>query len=369
MKEVVGILTVILLVSCVQHQDTNSQIDGYFDPVEVEIKYAYGFEVQKTDDYTRLISHSFGTNESFADTVYLPHRDYKFKRRDKVISADMSSLACQSSTHLAFIDQLDLLDKVKGLCGLQYVSGQEKNATLEKNEVIEICSGEKTDIETLLNVNPDLYFTYPFGMSAQDDFDENGVKTFLVAEYLEENQLARLEWIKVFGLLLNKAEEANAYFAQVEKEYLELKESAAEKKSANFIMNLPYGENWYMPSSQSVGVQLIEDAGLTYYYRGESGTENMTRSKEEVWSDGTKADYWIIIASRPDDFSMADLMEEEPVYKEFKAVKNRTVFFCNTGTTDYFAEGVVEPHILLRELQQLVRGDDPAKYKYFSRLN
>ena len=105
-----------------------------------------------------------------------------------------------------------------------------------------------------------------------------------------------------------------------------------------------------MPSSNSMIVKLIEDAGLTYYYEDEELTENLLRPTEEVWSQGTEAEYWIIIATRQGDYTLEDLINEEPVYAEFKSVKEGKVIFCNTATTDYFSMGVLEPHIMLKDL-------------------
>ena len=75
-----------------------------------------------------------------------------------------------------------------------------------------------------------------------------------------------------------------------------------------------------------------------------------------------KAQYWIIIASRPEGFTLNDLKAEEAIYSEFPAVKNNRVLFCNTTTTDYFTMGVVEPEIMLQDLLQYNDSNYIAKY-------
>ena len=362
-----GILVTLLLVSCVRHEAGKVEQEVCFPRKEIEVKYAKGFRVESTADYTKIITCSFSENDNFQDSVYLLHRHKKLPGGAKVISPDADNFACQSSTHLAYIDELGALDLVMGLCGLMYISDPEVKKILESNGTQELCAGEQVNMEELLKVSPDLFFIYPFGKTYERKFAEHGVKTLLIAEYLEESQLARLEWIKLFGLLLGKADEANAYFEQVEHEYNSLK-MPEQDTNKRFIMNVPFGDTWFMPSSRSVGVRLIEDAGLCYFYSDEAGTENISRAKEVVWSDGIEANYWIIIAERPAGFSLDDLIAEEPVYKEFKSVIHQQVLFCNTAEVDYFAKGVVEPNIILKDLLYLTHQISEHQPKYFVRL-
>lgn len=355
----------VLLTSCIRHGENTVESHLFSEQEKVEIKYAQGFNVNYGDGFTQIISHSFGSNEFFSDTIFLQTKaDAKIPGQSKIISPGISSLVCQSSTHLAFLDVMNAVDKVTALCGLAYVQNPEINSQLEKNGTIELCLAENIEMESLLKVDPDLFFTYPFGSEGNEKYSSKGIKTFYIAEYLEESQLARLEWIKLFGLILGKSKEANVFFDSVEKEYLSLKQ---EKPDTNmkFILNLPFEDNWFMPSANSLTVKIMEDAGLSYYYKETGATENDLHSKEEVWYDAMIADYWIIIASRPANFSLADLIAEEPVYAKFKSVIHQQVIFCNTGATDYFAQGVVEPEIMLKDLLFATHKMDNYQPKYF----
>lgn len=369
-KAIFLILGVLFLVvsSCINHEPQEQEKEATeetYPRKEVQVKYAKGFEIEYSNQSTKIISHSFGLNEPFRDSIYLLHQPNQEVK--SYLSPNCDAIASQSTTHLAFLDVLNRLSLVKALCGLEYVTNPEVVSQLEEAAAVEICMSESIQLEALLNAEVDLFLTYPFGSSEQIDYDQKGVKTFMIAEYLEQDQLARLEWIKVFGLLFNCSDEANAYFEKVEKEYNALKTKPDPKKQ--FIMNLPWGEQWFMPSSQSVGVQLMEDAGLQYYFRNEEGTENILRSKEQVWEAGAEANYWIIIASRPPGFTLDDLIDEDPVYSEFKSVKYQQVFFCNTATADYFAKGVVEPHVLLKDLLFLTHQIGEHEPVYFQRLD
>jgi iron complex transport system substrate-binding protein len=250
---------------------------------------------------------------------------------------------------------------------VKYIRNDSVSSILEKNEIKELCLTESVQIESLLDCNPELFFNYPFGKTEQKGFAENGVQTLYIAEYLEQTQLARLEWIKLFGLLFNKVEEANAYFERVEDNYLSLRQKS-QSTNKKFIMNLPFGDSWFMPSSKSVGVEVIRDAGLDYYYQREEGTENQIHTQEQVWNDGIYADYWVIIADRPVGYGLEDLLAEREVYAEFKAVKEQQVIMCNIAEVDYFASGVVEPDVLLRDMLFHTHQISDHQPKYFFRL-
>ena len=354
----------VLLTACIQHP-ANSPEDALFKEQEkVEINYAEGFSVNYGDGFVAIGTHSIGENAPFRDTIYLQTAiDANLPAGAKVMDPIVKSLVCQSSTHLAFLDVLGAVDRVTALCGLGYVQNQKIKTQLEKNETIELCLAENVVMESLLKANPDLFLTYPFGTEGNERFRENGIKTLYFAEYLEKSQLARLEWIKVLGLILGKATEANAYFEKVEASYLSLERTP--DTNMKFILNLPFEDSWFMPSAGSQTVEIIEDAGLKYYYNETGATENDVHSKEEVWNDAMYADWWIIIASRPAGFSRADLLAEEPVYAKFKSVIHNQVIFCNTATSDFFSQGTVEPDIMLKDLLYATHKIGQHEPKYF----
>jgi len=364
-KPLIFLIVIFVVSSCVQHQTQNESVSLFPEQENVEIKYAEGFDVYYQDGLVQIITHSFGKNEAFSDTVFLQTKaDAKIPIGSKIIAPEMTSLACQSSTHLAYLDVLNAVNKVTALCGSDYVQNVKINQQLKKNKTVELCLADRVEMEKLLEVNADLFFTYPFGSEGNIKYASNGIKTLHIAEYLEEDQLARLEWIKLFGLILGKANEANHYFNLVESEYLALKQNEPDTNK-KFILNVPFEDNWFMPSANSLTVKIMEDAGFSYYYAETGATENDLHSKEEVWNDAMIADYWIIIASRPENFSLADLVAEEPVYSKFKSVIHQQVIFCNSATTDYFANGVVEPQIMLRDLLFAAHKLSDHQPKYF----
>jgi iron complex transport system substrate-binding protein len=348
MRFIYFLLLLLSLSSCISHNAKDVEDVSVSEKNTLEIKYATGFSVDEShDDFTKVIINSNQSQFSFTDSIFLPHNKDFVAGERKVVKANYKSLALQSSTYLAYLKILNKIDLVKGISGLQYVNSPKYISELEKNSTIEISIDGGIQMETLHSIDPDLFLIFPFELANQSIYEENGIQTLLISEYLEETPMARLEWIKLFGLLFKESELANEYFDNIENEYLN--HVTYEDTMKKIFFNLPHKDNWNMPSANSITANLIRDAGFNYIY-SEGTHDNFVKSNEQVWSDAMTCEYWIIIASRPADFSLADLTAEAKIYAKFPAVKNNKVIFCNTATTEYFTSGVVEPDIMLKDL-------------------
>lgn len=340
----------LITFSCVQHQpNTHVKVDTFKRYDDVKIKYAQRFLVDVTNqNYTKVEVNSGQSKFQFYDSIFIPHSsNYDFKNH-KINKKQYHSLAIQSVTYFAYLELINKSSLIKGLSGLDYVAQSDIKKILKKNKVKEISNDGEILIEKLLKINPDLFLIYPYELKSAKQYNRKGIETLLVAEYLESTPLGRLEWVKFFGLIFNEYPTSQNIFNEKEKTYLKLKQNLDTLKTVFF--NLPFNDNWAMPSSQSVTVNLAKDAGLNYVYKQETSQDNLVLSKEKVWNDVMQSEYWIIIASRPKNYKLKDLLKEESIYKDFKAVKNNNVIFCNTSTTNYFTRGSVQPEIMLKDL-------------------
>jgi cobalamin transport system substrate-binding protein len=368
-KEIIYSVFLLSFFSCIQHGNELNEVE-YFEKSDntFEVKYAKGFSFEQEENFFKIITKSHSGNSDFKDVVYGFYNDeVKISKDFKVLNNKVVSLCCQSSTHLSFLDYLGFLDKVTGLCGVEYVQNKHFKTALETNGTKELCVGEKTQLEELISQNPDIYFVYPFAAEEIEKLEDRGIKTLMIAEYLEEDPLARLEWIKVFGVMFGEYEKANNYFENTVDVYNSYKEPPLTDDN-QFILNLPFGDTWDAPSSNSLLVQLCNDAGLQYYFNGEKGTENEIHSKEKMWVVGAEVPYWIIIANREEDFTLADLIAEDEVYSTFRSVKEGKVIFCNTSTSDYFTYGIIQPDNMLYELSLAIQGKDKEDAQFFKLL-
>jgi iron complex transport system substrate-binding protein len=339
-----------------------------------EVKYAKGFSIYNNENKRYLLIHNPETEEAI-DTVDLTTTESaNYRYFNRVIA--------QSTTHFAFLNKINGLEKLVGLCGLQYLSDEQKYMLLKTSE---ICNAQGLDIEKIASLDPDLVFLYPFGDKDRSTITKLGIQTTFLTEYLESSPLARAEWLKFFAFITGQNPSSTG-FEEIEAKYLSLiqeKRSSRDleeslefyKKTknigANFKLprpntvafNLPYGDTWDMPSGNSISARLVQDAGLHYFLDSEKQAGNLSFKLEEAYNHLSRAHYWVIIAARPENYSLADLLSENRIYETFASVHFKTVIFCNTETTPYFSEGPIEPHILLQDLLNcLNRIDDRNKY-------
>ncbi len=358
------LLLILLFTSCINHSTTDEVESEKTEKYTTEIKYAKGFTIVDSNDNFSLIKiNSNQSKFNFSDSIYLVHSDNFDGTNKKVLTNRLNNLALQSTTCLSYLSILNKLNIVSGISGLQYLNSNELNKKINKSLIQEIGNNGSIQMESLLKTNPDLFLIYPFELENQEKYNSKGIETLLISEYLESTPLARLEWIKLFGMLLNENELANTYFETVELKYK--KQKIAMDSTKTMFFNLPFKESWNMPNSNSITANLVADAGFNYIFK-DTTNDNIVRSKEKVWDKAMTCGYWIIIASRPNNYTLEDLKKEESIYSEFPAVKNNRVLFCNTSTTDYFTMGSVEPEIMLQDL--LFCNDSTYLPKYFKLL-
>ncbi len=359
--------------SCVQTHPSSEKDGKYTDFQEIEIKYAKGFSISRSDTSTYLFIFDPSSGKALDSLNISGLNSDEVRYFQKIVA--------QSTTHFAFLQSIEKLDALLGLCGINYLDVLQKNAL---GATSEICNAQGLDIEQIVNLDPDLVFLYPFGDKDKEQLKRLNINTLFLTEYMETSPLARAEWLKFFALITG-VNTKNTDFEHIEQVYLNLiqaerethfhpadKYSDADLFSPDksipapntVVFNLPYGDTWDMPAGNSISATLVKDAGLKYFLRNEMNSGNLLFKLEEAYNYLSRAEFWVIIAARPNDFSLNDLLAENRIYSTFPSVQFRKVIFCNTSATPYFSQGPIEPHILLQDLINCIEGVD-SQNKYF----
>jgi iron complex transport system substrate-binding protein len=171
--------------------------------------------------------------------------------------------------------------------------------------------------------------------------------------------LGRAEWIRLFGCLLNKQALADSVFAQLEQEYVSLRDSIAKRVSNRPVVfaGSMDGDRWAVPSANSYLATLIYDAGGSYLFSDSSATGNLVLSFESFYQSAGKADYWGKIIYEPNPNSPDVITQGDDRLLELQAFRDRHVFVCNGMQTDYHGQAVIEPHVLLKDISFILSGD------------
>ena len=323
-------------------------------------KYAHGFQIEKSENLTKLsVFNPWEKAENISVDYYLLKKETALPdslSNQKIIETPVQRVICLSTTHIAFLNELDEINSIVGISGSQYVSNRELRKRIETGEVPNVGYGQNLNYEQIVSQQPDLVMVYGVGSevtSYTQKLEEMGIPVILIAEYLEENPLGKAEWIKFIAALFEKEKTAGTFFSQVEKEYLELKQRAAgQTNQPKVLVGLPYNDTWWVPGGNSYMANLISDAGGDYLGKENQSNESFAISFENALTWGSQADVWINmgnLASKKEIRATDERFENFRVYNQGR-IFNNIKKLSPHGGNDFWESGTVNPHLILRDL-------------------
>jgi iron complex transport system substrate-binding protein len=325
----------------------------------VRPEFAKGFEIHYSNGGFNLILFDLKTNKDTLENI----------RFDSICTGN---LACLSTTHISYFNLLNSLDRVKAVAFADLIRNPNAKALIEGKAMINLSTAEDVDIELLLASKPQYFFVYPYGHGNYEKYESKGIACIPISEYLEQDPLGRLEWIKVFGAIIGKEHEAFELFENIKLEYLKTKqeiELASALKPCAFTGSYDGGV-WYAPPGNSFQAKLISDAGATYIFKDSISVENLAIPFESLYSSVYNCDFWGKVDYTEQGLSLQKIKDEDERWTQISAYKNSNIFYCNSSDVDYFGDAVVQPHILLKDLGLVFHPDLFPSYipTYFKKL-
>ena len=293
---------------------------------------------------------------------------------DAVIEVPVSSAISMSTTYLPHFVELGSLDRLIATDEFDFVYSPEVRARINSGDLAEVGGGSFVDIEKVLDLDPDVVFTYGIGSADYDAHPaliEAGIPVVLNADYMETSPLGRAEWVKFTSLFLNQEGAAEALFDEIAANYEDLRVVAATAdERPTVLVNAMYGDTWYVSGGNSYQAQLIADAGGDYLWADDESTGGLALSFEAVLERAQDADVWL----NPNYwFTLADGLAEDERYSVFSAFENGAVFNNNArvtelGGNDILETGVLHPERVLADLitilhPELLPGVEPVYYR------
>ena len=282
---------------------------------------------------------------------------------DAVIEVPVASAVSMSTTYLPHFVELGLLESLVGVDEFDFIYSPDVRARIDAGELTETGGGSFVDVEQVLDLEPDVVFTYGIGSA---DYDAHpallaaGIPTVLNGDYMETTPLGRAEWVKFTSLFFNAEAEAEALFGGIESAYSELAaQAAAAEERPSVLVNAMYGDTWYVSGGNSYQARLIADAGGDYLWADDETTGGLPLSFEAVLERGAHADVWI----NPNFwFSRADGLAEDERYSAFAAFEEGTVYnnvarVTEMGGNDILETGVLHPEGVLADLIAIFHPD------------
>lgn len=342
---------------------------------QVEVKYAKGFQFDTIEEgiqVLRVMDPGTGKWEQFALVPKSVNANIDFE--GSVITTPVSDLAIFSSSFVGFLNELNALNRLAYIENIHYIYSDEVHDLFQKEEISETGAVGQLNVEKLILHPPGLILLND-ALSDEHELKKlsvAGVEILPIIEWQESDPLARAEWIKVFGALLDKEILADSIFQTIESDYLGLKEVIVDQgNQPNVLFSAQYQGVWYIPGGNSYVAHILKDAGGVYPWQDDQNTGSLSLSYEEVLLQSEKYDLWI----NPDASSLSELQGRDNRYQVLINQMELGVFQSinrvkKEGGNDYWESGVVRPDLVLKDFCKMLH---PEVYKgqefiYFKKL-
>jgi iron complex transport system substrate-binding protein len=289
----------------------------------------------------------------------------------------VEKVVCLSTTFVGFIDFLHQEETIVGISGEKYVTSPSLSERISNGRIPDVGYDENLSYEKLIQLRPDVVFVYGITGSVSSivaRLDEVGIKPVVVAEYLEETPLAKMEWIKYFGAFFGQMNEAGLKFDSVASNYNKLAQKAAmEKNKPKIMLGLPWSGTWYISGGKSYMASLLRDAGGLYLWHDLPYNDSRPVSLEKVFEKSFEADFWL---NPGEAGSKADILLVDSRFSQLRAFHDNSIYNNNNqvnsrGGNAYFEKGVVEPDIILSDIISVIHPHLLPSYpmKYYKKLD
>lgn len=319
--------------SALENRDT--QISGQLRySGSMELSYAGQFAVDYYEDGYALLSIADGTRYLIVPEGMEAPED--LEGDIVVLMQPLQNIYLVASAVMDMICELDALDAIR-FSG-QEAEGwyiEEARAAMEEGNILYAGKYSMPDYELILSegcslaVENNMISHSPEVIEKLEDF---GIPVLIDRSSYESHPLGRVEWIKVYGVLLDRQQEAeDAFQEQVESMERAMEQEASGKTVAFFYITTNGMVN--VRCSSDYVPKMIELAGGQYVFQDlgeEGGRSTVTMQMEEFYSAAKDADYLIYNSTIDGELSsLEELLEKEELLADFRAVQEGNVW-CTT---------------------------------------
>ena len=352
------ILLLCATLWCMCACGTSSNIDDYNLAVYTPT-YATGFRIVGAEGKQSTIIRVTNPWQSANDVetmLFIARGGEKAPAgfRGQVLQGDAKRVVCMSSSHIAMLDAIGAVESVVGVSGKDFITNPYIVA--HRHSIADVGYDGNINFELLVAQRPDIVLLYGVtgACTMQSKLDELGISYIYIGEYVEEDPLGKTEWLIAIAEIVGCREQGIAYFSQVPQRYNHLQSMAAIATSPQpkVMLNTPYADSWFMPSTTSYLARLIADAGGDYIYKKNTSNHSQPIDHEEAALLTTEADVWLHVESVS---SLQDLCNQYPKFAKMPCVQRGEIYNCDKrrmlgGGNDYWESGVVQPDVILRDL-------------------
>ena len=326
---------IILLVSCGSKNEAVPEkprdINGLIFQERAELLYADQFAIDRYEGRYSMIYVADGSKY-----LIVPEGKSAPEKLDneiKVIQQPVDNIYLAATAAMGLFDAIDCGDAVKfsGTKADDWYIDYARNA-MENGDMLYAGKYREPDYELLLEENCRLSIqSTMIGHSPEvkEKLTELGITVFVDYSSYESHPLGRSEWIKVYGEMMGKADQADRLFNEQAKKLENVEQSENTGKTAVFFYISNSGKVVTRKSGDYI-TKMIELAGGKNVFKNlgsENASSSVTMEMEKFYTTAKDADFIIYNSTIGGEiYSLDELIEKNELLKDFKAVKEGNVW-------------------------------------------
>ncbi|MBP0987834.1 MAG: ABC transporter substrate-binding protein [Oscillospiraceae bacterium] len=367
------ILLAVLLTGCAESPAPHSpalQITG-----KMQLEYADQFSVDYCADGCAVI------HIAADDYLYVPAGTEEPAQNTLTVIRQPAG-----SIYLASSSAMDLFDAIGSLDAVTMTSTDESGWTLpnvrdamQRGELTFIGKYSAPDYEALTESDCSLAIENTLishSPAVKEQIESLGIPVIVERSSYEQHPLGRMEWMKLYGLILGKEAEAAAYFDEKTAGFhaLDLSDIPdSERRTAAFFSVTANGYVTVRKPGDYIS-QMIRLAGGRYIFTPEqlnieeNALSTMNIQMETFYTEAKDADILIYNSTIEGQLdSIAQLTEKSPVFKDFRAVQNDAVW-CTEQNLFQQTTGAAD---MITDLNRIFSGqaDQTEQLTYLHRIH
>ena len=347
------------------------EIDGLTFESEMPLEYAQKFKIYNYSDDYRLLDINDGTQY-----LVVPEGKEAPENLDSditVLQMPLDRVYLTATSVMSLYDSLDAIDQIR-LSGTQangwYID--DAVSAMEAGDILFAGKYNEPDYELLISEDCDLTIesTMIFhSPKVKEMIEDLGIPVLVEYATYEPHPLGRVEWIKLYGVLTGKEQEAEERFEEQKEIVDEMGNYPNTGKTVAYFYVSSDGKVVVRDSSDYIA-RMIEIAGGQYIYTNlineESSLSSVSMTLEEFYNNAIDADYLVYNATIDSPISsIDDLLAKSELFADFKAVKEGNVW-CNDKKMYQSVDRIGDA---IRDFHLILTNGDESRMTFMNKVN
>lgn len=336
----------------------------------MELNYATQYSVDEYGGYKMITIVDGGRFLLIPEGVVVPQN---IPEDVTVLQQPLDKTYLVSTSVMDLVRQIDAMSDIR-LSGTKedgwYV--EEAREAMEEGDILYAGKYNAPDYELILDEGCNLAIENTMiyhNPEVKEKLEELGIPVLVERSSYESHPLGRLEWIRLYGVLFDKEEEADSFYETE----LEKLEPIMKKESCNVTVaffSVTANGTISVRKSNDYVAQMIALSGGTYVPEQLAGEEEnalstMNIQMEDFYADAKNADILIYNSTIEGEIStLEELKQKNALFADFQAVQDGNVY-C---TTNNFFQKSTAIGDFMKDLNKIIRNTDTEEAGYLKKL-